>query len=80
MEEAVGVYPSVELENIAEARPSERFGDMPPKVGRRQSPGRITPGTNFGRGVFYTQQYLYYLYLLNFDLFSIYVAENFNLK
>ena len=56
VEEAVGVYPSAELENIAEARLPKRFENMSPKVGRRQSPGRVTPGTNFGWGVFYTQQ------------------------
>ena len=31
----VGVYPSAELKNVAEARPSERFEKMSPKVGRR---------------------------------------------
>ena len=33
--DAGGVYPSVELESVAEARPPERFGKMSPKVESR---------------------------------------------
>ena len=51
----VGSCPSAKLESVAEARPLGRFEEMLPEVESQLDPWRVTPITNFGWGVFYTQ-------------------------
>ena len=51
-----GSCSSAKLGSVAEARPPGRFEEMLPEVESQLDPRRVTPFTNLGWGVFYTQQ------------------------